>query len=91
MNFSIRLNAPTGTAVTASYSTTNGTAIAGTDYQTAVGTVTIPAGSTTAQVPVTELSNSTAQPNRTGWVSAGLQRSARPRVAETSADVGVWG
>jgi hypothetical protein len=51
--------------VTVSYTTVNGTGIAGTDYTAVTGSVTIPAGGTTVGVPVQVIGNTTTQADRT--------------------------
>jgi probable HAF family extracellular repeat protein len=51
--FLLTISPMTSSAVTVAYSTANGTASAGTDYDAASGTVTIPAGRTTWAVYVT--------------------------------------
>jgi probable HAF family extracellular repeat protein len=51
--FLLTISPMTSSAVTVSYSTANGTATAGTDYDAASGTVTIPAGRTTWAVYAT--------------------------------------
>ncbi|MEO6740998.1 MAG: S8 family serine peptidase, partial [Chthoniobacteraceae bacterium] len=51
--FTITLSAPTVRDVTVDWNTVNGTALAGTNFTAASGTVTIPAGTTTAHVGVT--------------------------------------
>jgi hypothetical protein len=50
--FTVTLSAATVRDVTVQFGTVDGTAIAGTNYQAAGGTLTIPAGSTTGQVNV---------------------------------------
>lgn len=57
LNFHVNLSTPAGSDVTVSYATADGTAKAGKDYDATSGTVTIPAGSTSATVPVTVLSD----------------------------------
>ncbi|SOD74837.1 Calx-beta domain-containing protein [Jatrophihabitans sp. GAS493] len=52
MTFPITLSAPSVNPVVVTYSTSNGSAVAGTDYTAASGTLTIPAGATTASVKV---------------------------------------
>ena len=47
--FTVSLSAPTFNQVSVSYSTSDGTALAGSDYQAVSGTVIIPAGSITAR------------------------------------------
>ncbi|QIG50214.1 hypothetical protein G5V57_22300 [Nordella sp. HKS 07] len=49
--FTVMLSAPSSTDTTVSY-TVGGTASAGSDYTTLAGSVTVPAGSTTAVIPV---------------------------------------
>lgn len=51
MNFQIGSSSTANSAVTIGYATVDGTAVNGTDYTGAIGTVTIPAGSATAGVP----------------------------------------
>src|SRR5262249_41176757 len=48
----VRLSNPTVQVVTVDYATANGTATAGSDYVATSGTVTFPAGSTTATVNI---------------------------------------
>jgi aryl-phospho-beta-D-glucosidase BglC (GH1 family) len=50
--FTVKLSAPSTTPVTVSYKTVNGTAIAGTDYTAATGTLTFAAGVTSQTVTV---------------------------------------
>ena len=50
--FVVSLSGPSGLGVTLSYATADGTARAGLDYQAASGTVTIPAGATSATIEV---------------------------------------
>ncbi|HEX8552857.1 MAG TPA: Calx-beta domain-containing protein [Abditibacteriaceae bacterium] len=50
--FVLTLNKPSALPITVTYSTSNGSAVAGADYNTASGTITIPAGSTTATINV---------------------------------------
>lgn len=53
--FSVALSAASTSAVTVHYKTVNGTAVAGTNFDAATGTLTIPAGSTSGSVDVTAL------------------------------------
>jgi len=55
MTFTVSLSAAYDADVTVSYATTDGSALAGSDYQAATGTVTIPAGQTSQ--PLTVLVN----------------------------------
>ena len=54
-SFTVRLSAPTGVPVSVQFATANGTAVAGSDYTAASGTVTLPPGTTSAPVLVTVL------------------------------------
>lgn len=51
-NFAVTLAAPTTQTVTVNYATANGTAVSSSDYVTKSGTLTFPAGSTSATVTV---------------------------------------
>ena len=57
-------SAASAQAVTVDYTTTDKTALAGTDYTAAGGTVTIPAGQTSATVNVTTTENTDDEANR---------------------------
>ena len=57
----VTLSAPAALPVTVSFSTANGTAVAGTNQVAASGTVTFTPGQTTASVPVTILSTATSK------------------------------
>jgi large repetitive protein len=50
--FTVRLWAPSNQAVSVNYATADGTATAGSDYQAASGTLTIPAGQTSGTITV---------------------------------------
>jgi hypothetical protein len=58
--FTLSLSGPSGFPITATYSTADGTATAGTDYVAQRGTVTFPPGTTRQTVPVPLLSNPAA-------------------------------
>ncbi len=58
VSFPVTLSAVSGVDASASYTTSDGSAIAGTDYTASSGTVTIPAGSTTGTVTVQALPQS---------------------------------
>jgi hypothetical protein len=64
-NFTITLDNPSTNAITVHFKTSNGTAIAGTDYVAVDTTFTIPAGQTSFQVPVQIKGNTTASDNKT--------------------------
>ena len=65
MYFTVTLGGPLSSSVTFNYSTADGTALAGRDYQATSGSTTIAAGSTSAVIPVTLLANAPPehQPN----------------------------
>ncbi len=64
MQFTINLTSAATHAVTVNYQTSDSTAIAGTDYKSAGGTLTIPAGKTSAIIPTTVLADQNATTNR---------------------------
>src|SRR4029077_17328654 len=61
----VNLNMPSSTPVTVEYATTDGTAVAGTDYTAAAGTLTFPPGVTTQPIHLTALPTSLHQPTKT--------------------------
>ena len=61
----VSLTCPTNTAVTAEWVTLDGSARAGEDYQAALGTVTIPAGTTSAGIPLTVLGDTVSEGSET--------------------------
>ena len=61
----LTLSGPTTIATTVARSTANGTATAGSDYTAASGTVTFPAGATTAQIPVSVIGDTAVEANET--------------------------
>jgi probable HAF family extracellular repeat protein len=67
--FLLTLSPMTTNAITVSYSTTNGTAAAGTDYNATSGTVTIPAGRTTWAVYVTVRGDRRREPDEVFYVN----------------------
>jgi chitinase len=69
MQFAINLTSAPTQAVTVNYQTSNSTAIAGTDYTAATGTLTIPAGKTSGIIPVTVLADQSATTNRVLYVT----------------------
>jgi hypothetical protein len=67
--FTVTLSpASTGT-VTVKYATANGTALAGSDYTAASGTLTFTPGQTSKTVTVNVLGNTTVEPNETFYVN----------------------
>ena len=67
--FTVTRSGDTKPVVTATYTTRNGSAVAGTDYTAVSGMVTIPAGKTTATVSVPVLGNTTIEPSKTFTVT----------------------
>jgi hypothetical protein len=65
MTFTVSLSAASGQTVTVQYATADGTAVGGTDYVPASGTLTFAAGSTSKTVTVTTLAGSNIGPNKT--------------------------
>jgi large repetitive protein len=63
--FAVTLSNPSSATVTVSWTTANGTASAGSDYQSASGTVTFPAGSTSQTVTVQVVGDTTFEPDET--------------------------
>ena len=61
-SFAVMLSAPSAQPVTVGYATADGTALAGSDYLSASGTVTFPPGTTAAAVPVTVLADAATEP-----------------------------
>jgi hypothetical protein len=64
-NFVVTLSAASGRNVTVNFTTSNGSATAGSDYSAASGTATIPAGSTSQTIPVVVLGDLFDEPNET--------------------------
>ena len=67
--FTVSLSAVSGQPVTVNFLTANGTATAGSDYQTASGTLTIPAGQTSATIAVMVNGDRLAELNETFFVN----------------------
>jgi hypothetical protein len=67
--FTVTLSAASIQPVTISYATANGSATAGSDYQTASGTLTIPAGQTTGTISVLVNGDTTPEPNESFFVN----------------------
>ena len=63
--FTISLSMPSGQSVTVRYATANGSALAGSDYNTRTGTVTFPAGTTTRTVTVPVRGDNATEPTET--------------------------
>jgi probable HAF family extracellular repeat protein len=69
VGFLLNISPMTTSPVTVAYSTANGTAIAGSDYDAVTGTVTIPAGRTTWAVYVTVRSDRKREPDEVFYVN----------------------
>jgi hypothetical protein len=65
MSFVVTLSGPAPSTVTAHYSTTDGTAVAGSDYNAVSGTVTFAAGTTSQSIVVNTLGDATDEDNET--------------------------
>jgi hypothetical protein len=63
--FTVTLSAPATASVTVSYATADGTAVAGSDYTARSGTLTIPAGVTSATFTVPVLGDTVPEPDET--------------------------
>jgi hypothetical protein len=64
-NFTVTMDGASRQAVTVAYATANGTATAGSDYQSASGTLIIPAGQTAGTVTVQVIGDRVAEQNET--------------------------
>ena len=67
--FNVTLSAPSGSPVTIDYATANGSAIAGTDYAAASGTLTFPVGVTSQPITVNVIGDTQVEPDRTFFVN----------------------
>jgi hypothetical protein len=65
VTFTVSLSAASNQTITVAYATANGTATAGSDYQAASGTLTIPAGQTTGTITVLVNGDRLAEANET--------------------------
>ena len=65
LRFTVRLSQVSGLARTVRFATSNGTAMAGSDYTATSGTLTVPAGQVSATVDVTLLDDSAVEPTET--------------------------
>lgn len=67
--FEVRLDHPSVQVITVDFATSNGTATAGNDYVAASGTVTFPAGTTSAPANITINGDTTVEPDETFTIS----------------------
>ncbi len=81
--FTLSLSAASATPVTVAYTTTDGTAKAGSDYTASSGTVTFPAGVTTQSVSVAVIGDATVETDET--FSLALSAPQGATLAQTSA------
>ncbi len=63
--FTARLSTAYSLPVTVTYQTADGSATAGSDYQSASGSITIPAGASTGTIPVNVIGDTACEPNET--------------------------
>lgn len=83
----VRLSSPSADDVTVGYATADGTAVAGTDYTATSGTLTIPAGGTTAAVAVPVADDAVPRPNRTFTLTLADPQGATLGLATTTVTI----
>jgi hypothetical protein len=83
LSFAVTLSAASGQTVSAGYATANGTALAGTDYTAASGTVTIAPGQTSQTVTVMVSGEWVYEPNETLFLN--LSNPAHATIADAQA------
>jgi GH18 family chitinase len=83
--FTLKLSAASATPVTVAYTTTDGTAKAGSDYTASSGTVTFPVGVTTQQVSVAVIGDAAVESDETFSLTLSAPQGAT--VAPTSVSV----
>lgn len=81
--FIVTLSAPSNQPVTVQYASADGSASAGSDYQAASGTLTIPAGQTTGMITVTVIGDRLPEPSETIFVN--LSGATRATIADDQA------
>ena len=69
LEFEVSLGAQSANTVTVSYATSDATAVAGADYETASGSLTFPAGTEKQTIRVTPLDDDRAEPDETFLVT----------------------
>src|SRR5205085_6961111 len=74
--FTVTLSTASSQSVTVAYTTADGSATAGSDYQTASGTLTIPAGQTSGTITVLVNGDRLAEPNETFFVNLSIPTNA---------------
>jgi hypothetical protein len=86
--FTVSLSAPSSRAITVAFQTTNGSAVAGQDYVAQTGTLTIPAGATSATISVPILSDTLVEGNETFTVNLGNPTNATLAKAAGTGTIG---
>ena len=81
--FTVTLSTVSGAATTVKWATADGTAVAGSDYTAASGTVSIPAGVTSKTFTVFLIGDATVEPNETFFVN--LTSPVNATIADTQA------
>jgi hypothetical protein len=81
-SFTVTLSAASGQTVTVNYATANGTAIAGSDYNAASGTLTFAPGATTQTIAVAVRGDTTPESNETFTVN--LSGAVNASIADAS-------
>jgi hypothetical protein len=74
--FTVKLSAASGKPVTVNYATANGTALSGSDYTSKTGTLTVPAGRTTALISVSVTGDARAEANETFFINLSTSTNA---------------
>jgi CSLREA domain-containing protein len=87
VHLTVSLSGPVPAPVTVTWSTTNGTALAGSDYDTASGTVTVPAFATTATIDVVVRADTTKEGTETFGVDLGAITGTATLAADAHGDV----
>ncbi|MCK6549143.1 hypothetical protein L6R52_25095 [Myxococcota bacterium] len=89
LTFDVSLSAPSGRTVTVAWATADGTAVAGSDYVAASGTLTFAPGTTTQPVAISVIGDATNEPAETVFVDLSAPSNATigtPRGTGTISD-----
>jgi hypothetical protein len=81
MTFMVELSAASDIAVTVDFATADGTAVASSDYQTAAGTLTIPAGETTGTITVPVHGDTQAESDE--YFTVGLSNATNAKIGNS--------
>ena len=87
MIFTVRLSESSSTAVTVNYQTSNGSAIAGNDYNTSSGTLTFPAGETDQQITISVSGDTVAEGNETFSLTLSNSSGAIIRTSQATGNI----